>query len=92
MSDHEFLFALELSDEKTFDGMLSEVAHAVLAHVGLAKPAVDELSRALRGALADGVAAGRRRCDVRFVAHHGDLQIVVVFDGGGRWETTRPIP
>ena len=92
MSDHEFLFALELSDEKTFDGMLADVAHAVLIHVGLARPAIDELSRALRGALTDGAAAGRRRCDVRFLAHAGELQIFVTYDGGARWQTTRPLP
>jgi uncharacterized protein YihD (DUF1040 family) len=48
VSDHEFLFALELSDEKTFDGMLAELAQAVLVYVGLGRPAIDELSRALR--------------------------------------------
>ena len=92
MSDHEFLFALELSDEKSFDGMLAEVTRAVLVHVGLDTPAIDELSRALRRALGDGAAAGRHRCDVRFRAHAGELQIVVVYDGGQPWETTRPLP
>ncbi len=90
MSDHEFLFALEFSDEKIFDRMLGELARAVLLHVGLAKPAIDELSTALRAALRDGAAAGRRRCDVSFVAHAGALQIVVAFDGGAPWQATWP--
>jgi hypothetical protein len=89
VSDHEFLFALELSDEKTFDAMLTEVTHAVLVHVGFAKAAIDELSGALHRALADGIAAGRHRCDVRFLAHAGDLQILVTYDGGAEWRATR---
>jgi hypothetical protein len=92
VSDHEFLFALELSDEKTFDGMLADLAHAVLVHVGLARPAIDELSRALHGALKDVATGGQRRCDVRFLAHAGELQILVTYGGGARWHTTRPLP
>jgi hypothetical protein len=92
VSDHDFLFALELSDEKAFDGMMTELAQAVLGHVGLAKAAIDELARELHGALADGTAAGRRRCDVRFLAHAGELQIFVVYDGGANWQTTRRLP
>jgi hypothetical protein len=68
------------------------VTQAVLVHVGLDKPAIAELSRALRRALGNGAAAGRQRCDVRFVAHAGELQIVVAYDGGAQWETTRPLP
>ena len=89
MSDHEFLFALELSDEKTFDAMLTEVTQAVLVHVGFAKGAIDELSGTLHRALADGIAAGRHRCGVRFLAHAGELQILVTYDGGAEWRTTR---
>ena len=91
MSDHEFVFTLELSDEKSFDGMLNELTHAVAAHVGLAKAAVDELSGAVARALARGAAGGRGRCDVRFLAHAGALKIVVDCDGADRWETSRPL-
>jgi hypothetical protein len=92
VSDHEFLFALELSNEPPFDGMLTELAKAVLVHVGLARPAIDELSGAFVGALARGAAHGRRRCDVRFLSHAGSLRIAVSFDGGDQWETSRPLP
>jgi len=92
VSDHEFLFALELSDEKTFDPMLAELAQAVLGHLGLTHAAIEELAGALHRALADGTAAGRRRCDVRFLAHAGELRIVVVYDGGAEWQTTRRLP
>jgi hypothetical protein len=89
VSDHEFLFALELSDEKTFDAMLTELSQAVLVHVGLAKGAIDELAGALHRALADGAAVGHGRCDVRFRAHGGELQVAVKYAGGAEWQTTR---
>jgi len=92
VSDHEFLFALELSDEPHFDAMLGELAGAVLAHVGYPKAAADELRGVLRGALSAGPVNGDRRCDVRFKAHAGELQIVVTYAGGAEWRTTRALP
>jgi hypothetical protein len=92
VSDHEFLFALELSDETAFDRMLTELADAVLVFAGLSKPAIDELKAVVREALASGVAHGRRRCDVRFQAHGGELHVVVAYDGAAAWQTTRSIP
>jgi hypothetical protein len=89
---HEFVFALELSDEPQFDSMLAELAAAVLVHVGYQTPAVDELRGVLRQALAAGSSNGQRRCDVQFRAHGGELQIAVVFAGGSEWRTTRALP
>jgi len=89
VSDHEFLFALELSDEKTFDAMLTELTRTVLVHLGFATGAIDELSGALHRALAGGTATGRRPCHVRFLAQAGELQIAVTCDGGAEWRTTR---
>jgi hypothetical protein len=90
--DHEFLFALELSDETPFDDLLKDLIHAVLAHVSLPPSAVDELSGALRTELARGAANGKRRCDVRFQAHGGQLEIAIGFAGAPPWRTTRPLP
>jgi hypothetical protein len=92
VSGHEFLFALELSDEPHFDAMVGELAGAVLAYVGYPKAAADELRGVLRRALSAGLANGNRRCDVRFNAHAGELQIVVAYAGGSEWRTTRPLP
>ena len=93
MSDpHEFVFALELSDEPHFDVMLAELANAVLAHVGYQTPAIDELRGTLRHALATGLSNGQQRCDVQFRAHAGELQIVVTYAGGAEWRTTRALP
>jgi hypothetical protein len=90
--DHEFLFALELSDETRFDAMLGDLASAVLAHVGYAPPAVQEMRGVLRQALKDGHGRGSRRCDVCFRARAGELQISVAYEGGDEWLTTRPLP
>lgn len=92
MADHEFLFALELSDEPHFEGMLAELTSAVLSYVGYGPPAVEELRGVLRAALAAGHSSGNTQCDVRFRALSGELQISVAYAGGAEWRTTRPLP
>jgi len=92
VSDHEFLFSLQLSDESHFDTMLSEVTRAVLTHVGYPTAAIDELRRALHKALASGAANGHRPCHVQFRAHSGELQILVAYEGGAEWRTSRALP
>ena len=92
MSVDEFYFALELFDEPRFDNMINELTAVVLKHAGYAPPEVGELQKTLRTALAAEVARGGRRCDVRFRAGAGEMQILVDFAGGGRWQTTRPLP
>ena len=93
MPDHDFLFALDLSDEPHFDRMLAALSDAVLRYVGYDAAAMDAVTAELRTALADGVRNGRARCDVRFCASHGQLQITVAYAGGGPvWETTRTLP
>ena len=92
MADHEFIFALELSDEPHFDRMLSDLARTVLTYVGYSAVAADELRASIRGALAAGAAKGHHRCDVRFRAHAGELHIAVSYTGGVGWQTTRTLP
>ena len=92
MPDHDFLFALELSEATPFDDLLKDLILAVLAHVSLAPDAATELSGSLRTVLATGAADGRRRCDVRFQARGGQLEIAIGFAGAPPWRTTRPLP
>jgi hypothetical protein len=92
VADHEFLFALQMSDDADSSRMLGEVCAAVLGHVGYAAPAIASLTTALADAVARGGANGARRCDVRFVAHDGQLQIVVACAGAAEWRTTQPLP
>ena len=92
MSDHEFLFALDLSDEPRFDRMLGELAGTVLKYVGFQPPTIEELRSALKGALSAGVSNGHRQCDVRFRAQKGQLVISVAYAGRDEWRTTRPLP
>ena len=72
--------------------MLGELCTAVLGHVGYGAPAIAELTRAVSGALPRDGATSGRRCDVRFVARGGELQIVVACPGAAEWRTTRPLP
>lgn len=92
MPDHDFVFALEIADDADSGRMLGELCTAVLGHVGYAAPAIAEVSRELRDAVATGGGNGRRRCDVRFVAQAGSLQIVVSRAGAAQWRTSRPLP
>ncbi len=92
MSDQEFLFALDMSGEPPFDTMLAELARTVLGQLRYQSSAIDALSGELRAALTERAANGQRRCEVRFVAHAGQLQIVVSAAGRPDWRTTWPLP
>jgi len=92
VAGHDFVFALQLSDEAHFDGMLSDLTSAVLSHVGYHPSAIEELCGALRDALAAGYSSGNSRCDVRFSAGAGELLISIAYAGGAEWRTARPLP
>lgn len=92
MPDQDFLFALDLSGEPPFDGMLAALTRAVLGHVGCALPAIDTLTGQLGAALAERADNGRRRCEVRFRARGGELEIIVAGAGGPDWRTTCTLP
>jgi hypothetical protein len=90
--DHDFFFALDMSDEPDLDRMVAELAAAVLGHVGYTAAASEDLSRALHAALTSRLASGERRCTVRFLASGGQLQVVIAGDGAPEWRTSRPLP
>ena len=92
MSDRDFLFALDVFGDPDSDQMVAELARTVLGHVGYANSAIDALSRELRLALAERVAGEKRRCEVRFRAGAGQLEIVVAGAGRAEWRTTWPLP
>jgi hypothetical protein len=92
LPDQDFVFALEIADDADSGHMLGELCMVVLGHVGYAAPAIAELTRDLRAALGTGGGNGTRRCDVRFVAQGGSLQIVVSRAGAAEWRTSRPLP
>jgi hypothetical protein len=92
VSDHDFIFALEIADAAASAPMVSDLCTTVLGHVGYGAPAILELTKALAEALAQGAANGAGRCDVRFLARDGALQIVVSCRGSVEWRTTRPLP
>jgi hypothetical protein len=92
VSDRDFFFTLDVSGDSTDDQMMADLARTVLGHVGYANSAIAALTGELRGALADRVAEGRRRCEVRFRAEAGQLEIVVSGAGRADWRTTWPLP
>ncbi len=92
MSEQEFFFALDLSDEPPFDQMVGDLALAVMRQIGYEPGVTGELTQVLHAALAQRVAGGERRCTVRFLAGGGQLQVIVDGGGGPEWRTTRPLP
>ena len=91
MNDHDFVFALDLSDPAQLDSMLVEVARAVFVHVGYSAEAAGELTAALRSAVIETTTTDRP-CVVRFEARAGQLRMTVSCDGGGEWRASRPLP
>jgi hypothetical protein len=92
VTEQEFLFALDMSGEPPFDRMLADLTRCVLGHVGCHSSAIDALTGQLGAALTERAASGGRRCEVRFLARAGELEIVVVAAGRPDWRTTWPLP
>ena len=72
--------------------MVADLARTVLAHVGYASSAIAALTGELRAALAERVADGKRRCEVRFSSKAGQLEIVVSGAGRAEWRSAWPLP
>ena len=89
MSPHDFLFALDLSDEPHYHRMLQDLSAIVFKYVGYDAGRADALVADLRTALS---ACGPAHCDVRFEARDGALRISVTSAGGRAWETTHTLP
>jgi hypothetical protein len=92
VSEQEFFFALDLSDEPPFDQMVGDLALAVMGQVGYEAAVTAELTGVLRTALAQRAAGGQRRCTVRFLAGGGQFQVIVDGGDGPEWRTARPLP
>ena len=91
MAATSFFFALEFSSQGVPADLLSDLAAHVLEHVGSARDAVPDLTQQLQRAVEQGSAGSDRRCDVRFQAQPGKLEIVVSANGGRVWQTTVPL-
>jgi hypothetical protein len=92
VSDQDFLFALDVSGDPTSDQMVADLARTLLGHVGYAGSAIDALTGQLRSVLAERVSDGIRRCQVRFRAEAGHLEIIVSGANRADWRTTWPLP
>ena len=87
----QFYFALEFSSQGVSADLLDDLAAQVLTYVGASREAVPELTASLQKAVAEGSTGSDRRCDVRFHAQPGKLEIVVSSNGGRVWQTSMPL-
>jgi hypothetical protein len=90
--DHDFYFALDLSDEPHFDRMLATLSDTVLRFVGYAFESSVALTTELHDALKKGASDGHDRCDVRFTVGGGHIEIAIAYAGGMSWKVTRALP
>lgn len=91
MSEHDFLFSLRLSENGGFDEMLHELTANVLRHVGYAAGPLASLGDEVRRAIAQGGGSGTEY-ELRFRAHAGSLDIVVLQGGRRLSSITRRLP
>ena len=91
MPDLEFFFALDVSDEASFDVMLNQVAAAVLGYAGCSGDRLTALAASVRAEL-KAAAGATRPCRVQFQAHAGRLLITVSCAGRPEWHTTHAFP
>jgi len=92
VSDQDFVFALDVSGDSASDQMVADLARTVLGHVGYANSAIAALSGELRAAFAEHRFDGTGRCEIRFRASAGQLEIVVAGPGRADWRTSWPLP
>ena len=88
MPAQEFHFGLTLSGAASDNAMVTAVCRSVLAQAGLIGEAAE---RVLDQLLAEKAAAPAGACRLNFLAHAGELQIVLS-QAGRDWRTSCPVP
>jgi hypothetical protein len=92
VSEQDFVFALDVSADPDSDQMLADLTGTLLGQVGFPVADIQPLIAEVRAAVTGRSADGTRRCEVRFRAEGGALEITVTGAGGAEWRTTRPLP
>jgi hypothetical protein len=87
----EFFFSLDLSDERAFDSMMSDLTAGILRHAGYTPDAVADIGATVSAALHEAARGGAVRCGVQFSADHGELRMAVS-SNGTLWRASRPLP
>ena len=87
-----FHFDASLPAHRAFLDPLREILRQAYAYVGYHSSAIDALTGQLGAALTERAASGRHRCEVRFLARAGELEIVVAAAGRPDWRATWPLP
>jgi hypothetical protein len=90
--DHQFVFALKLSDDNGFDALFADLTECVLKRVGYAPAAAADILAKLRGTLEQSGRGKRREGGVHFRAEAGQLRIIVSSAGGREWHMEFALP
>ena len=92
MPDYDFLFVVDLSSDPRYDGMLGDLVTSVLGYVGYDGAAIAGVVRDVRSAVAGGSDGRGGRCELRFRAGGGRLNVSIAHGGVAGWQMTRPLP
>jgi hypothetical protein len=90
--DHQFVFALKLSNHHGSDALLDDLTECVLKRVGYAPAAIADILAKVREALEQGGTGKRRDGELQFRAEAGQLIIVVSRAAGREWRMARALP
>lgn len=91
MPDYDFIFTVDLSSDPQYDTMISDLVTSVLGYIGYDGSAIAPVARDVCGAVS-GTANAGGRCEVRFRAAGGELNVAIVHGGVADWQITRPLP
>jgi len=91
VTDQQFFFQIELTGRPDSNDMIRDLASRVLGQSGCGADTVPAILSALQTAVARTIAVGASTCRLKFVVHHGRLDIAVSSEGGPPWQTSHPL-
>ena len=92
MPGYDFLFVVDLSSDPQYDRMLGDLVTSVLGYVGYDGAAIAGVVGDVHGAVAGGSDGRGGRCELRFRAGGGELNVSIAHGGIAGWQMTRPLP
>jgi hypothetical protein len=89
--DYEFLFVVDLSRDPRYDKMLGDLVRSILGYVGFDRSVVASVVRDVCGAVTRAADPGTR-CQLRFRAAGGEMNVSIGAGSAADWQITRPLP